>query len=87
MKTIGIFEAKTKLSDICNEVARTHLPVIITRRGAALVRIEPMVQQKMTIRERRVIYQAAHGAEEPDDARDFDPAPRSRDHLTFRIEE
>ena len=33
MKTVGIFEAKTKLSEICDEVARSGVGVVVTRRG------------------------------------------------------
>ena len=42
MKTVGLFEAKAKLSDICATVARDGTPVLITRRGRGLVKIEPL---------------------------------------------
>jgi len=42
MTTIGLFEAKTKLSELCEQVARRRQPVVITRRGRPLVRIEPI---------------------------------------------
>ena len=42
MTTIGLFEAKTKLSELCNQVAKLREPVVITRRGRPLVRIEPV---------------------------------------------
>lgn len=87
MKTIGIFEAKTRLSEICDEVARTQAPVTITRRGAALVYIEPVSRPRLTINERRATYVTAHGDEEADDAKDFEPAARSPEHSTFRIQE
>lgn len=87
MKTIGIFEAKTKLSEICEEVARTHMPVTITRRGIALVCIEPIAEQRMSIKERRAAYMHTHGGDESDDSSDFKPAARSREHSTFDIEE
>ena len=87
MKNIGIFEAKTRLSEICDEVARTQVPVTITRRGTALVLIEPMARPRLTIKERRAIYVAAHGADEDADAKDFEPAKRSRQRSTFRIRE
>jgi prevent-host-death family protein len=45
MKTIGIFEAKTKLSEICEEVARTGRPAEISRRGKPLVRIVPLAEE------------------------------------------
>lgn len=42
MKTFGIFEIKTKLSSICEEVARTGESVLVTKRGKPFVRIEPI---------------------------------------------
>ena len=41
MKTVGLFEAKTKLSELCQEVAASGQPCTITRRGEPLVRLEP----------------------------------------------
>lgn len=89
MKTVGIFEAKTKLSEICETVAQTSVPVMITRRGAPLVYIEPIREepQRLTVRERRAAYMAKHGQEEVDDDVDFEPAPRSKENTAFRIEE
>lgn len=84
---VGIFEAKTKLSEICDEVARTHVPVTITRRGDPLVCIGPVAGERLTLRERRVRYMAGSGASETDDATDFEPAPRSREQATYRIED
>jgi len=42
MTTVGIFEAKTKLSELCEQVAKRREPVVITRRGRPLVRIDPV---------------------------------------------
>ena len=42
MTTIGLFEAKTKLSELCEQVAKRRQGVVITRRGRPLVRIEPV---------------------------------------------
>lgn len=43
MKTeIGLFEAKNKLSELADKVARTGETVIITRRGKPLVRMMPV---------------------------------------------
>ncbi len=39
MKTIGLFEAKAKLSELCGKVAETGEVYTITRRGKPLVRI------------------------------------------------
>jgi len=87
VKNIGIFEAKTRLSEICDEVARTQVPVTITRRGEALVFIEPVSRPRLSINERRATYVTAHGHDEADDMQDFEPAERSREHSTFRIQE
>ncbi|GAG79355.1 unnamed protein product [marine sediment metagenome] len=46
METVGIFEAKTKLSQICKHVAQTKEPVLITIRGVPLVRIDPIVNKE-----------------------------------------
>jgi len=88
MKKVGVFEAKTKLSEICEEVARTRLPVLITRRGMALVWIDPLEKEpSLTLKERRAAYMAKHGANEGIDHVDFEPAARSREQASFRIEE
>jgi len=42
MKAIGIFEVKTRISEICETVKETHEPVLITRRGVPIVRIIPI---------------------------------------------
>lgn len=42
METIGIFEAKTKFSEICERVSKSQEPVLVTRRGMPIVRIDPV---------------------------------------------
>ena len=42
MTALGIYEAKTKLSEICERVAQTGEPVVVTRRGVPLVQIHPV---------------------------------------------
>lgn len=42
MKNIGLFEAKTRLSEICEKVRKEKQSVLITRRGKPLVRIDPI---------------------------------------------
>ena len=39
MNEIGLFEAKTKFSEICERVAASHETIIVTRRGKPLVTI------------------------------------------------
>ncbi|MCC5842593.1 MAG: type II toxin-antitoxin system Phd/YefM family antitoxin [Opitutales bacterium] len=41
MKTLGLFDTKNRFSEVCDEVARTGEPCVVTRRGRALVRIVP----------------------------------------------
>jgi antitoxin (DNA-binding transcriptional repressor) of toxin-antitoxin stability system len=67
-------------------VVRTHVPVTITRRGMALVYIEPVSKPRPAIKERRAAYVTAHGATESDDPNDFEPAKRSREHSTFHMD-
>ena len=64
MNTIGIFEAKTKLSQICEQVHDTHEPVLITKRGVPLVRIEPISSRSQVpsgIWERRQAFLDLYG--------------------------
>lgn len=41
MRSLGLFETKNRLSELCEQVATTGEPLVITRRGRALVRIVP----------------------------------------------
>ena len=86
MKIVGMFEAKTHLSEICEAVASTREPVTVTKRGRPLVRIDPVETGPMTIRERREDYLATHGASEHDDTEDFEPPVRSADVSEFEME-
>lgn len=45
MNTLGIYEARTKLSEICERVAETGEPVVVTKRGVPLVQIYPVGPQ------------------------------------------
>jgi prevent-host-death family protein len=87
MKTVGIFEAKTKLSDLCDEVARIGMSVLITRRGLALVRIDPIQEQRLSVKERLAQYKVKQGTTEAFDPVEFVPPARSREESSFRIEE
>lgn len=42
MKSFGLFDAKNRFSEICDQVARGGEPCTITRRGKPLVRIVPV---------------------------------------------
>ncbi len=41
MKTLGIFETKNRLSELCEEVAAHGDSLVVTRHGKPLVRIVP----------------------------------------------
>jgi len=61
---IGLFEAKTRLSEICERVAAERQPIIVTRRGKPLVKIEPMDFPKgesKSVWDRRAAYEKKHG--------------------------
>jgi prevent-host-death family protein len=64
MTTIGLFEAKTKLSELCEQVARRRQAVVITRRGRPLVRIEPVSPgngMSSSVWESRDAWEKKHG--------------------------
>jgi len=64
MTTIGLFEAKTKLSELCEQVAKRREPVVITRRGRPLVRIEPVGPGKgmcSSVWDARIAWEKKHG--------------------------
>jgi prevent-host-death family protein len=64
MTSIGLFEAKTKLSELCEQVARRREAVIITRRGRPLVRIEPVSPGKgmsSSVWDSRAAWEKKHG--------------------------
>ena len=69
MITIGLFEAKTKLSELCEQVAKRREPVLITRRGRPLVLIEPVGAGKgksSSIWAEREAWEKRHGPLEED---------------------
>ena len=73
MKTVGIFEAKTRLSEICEEVAKTGDTVVVTKRGKPIVRIEPLKRDRYSVWEDRAKYIVDRG--EPTE--EFPMPPRS----------
>ncbi|MBA7662835.1 hypothetical protein ES703_70868 [subsurface metagenome] len=46
MKTVYISDFKARCIAIINEVNQTHTPVIITRRGKPVARLEPIQKEK-----------------------------------------
>jgi prevent-host-death family protein len=75
MKALGLFEVKTRLSELCQEVADTGESVTVTRRGKPLVRIVPLATEELRIPsvwDLREQDEAAHG----EWTEDFDIPPR-----------
>ncbi len=59
-----MFEAKTKLSELCDEVYRTGESVLVTKRGKPYVRIVPLEEPEgggSAVWEARERYEAEHG--------------------------
>ena len=83
MKSVGLFEAKTKLSEICQKVAETGEVYTITRRGKPVVKIvgiksEPDPAHEfrhLSIWEARKAYEAKYGPITDD----FELPPRELD--------
>lgn len=86
MEHVGIFEAKAKLSEICDQVASSRESMIVTRRGKPLVRIVPLDTPAESILERRKSYVKKFGTEEIGECgEDFEPAARSREILRIQL--
>jgi prevent-host-death family protein len=56
MATVGIFDAKTRLSEIAERVKRTGEPVTVTKRGVPLVEIVPCRPPARMKRSREEIF-------------------------------
>jgi prevent-host-death family protein len=77
MNAIGLFEAKTKFSEICERVAAKGQAVVVTRRGKPLVTIEPISSPKSkppSVWDRRAQYEKRHGRL----TENFTPPPREK---------
>ncbi|MBI5385066.1 MAG: type II toxin-antitoxin system prevent-host-death family antitoxin [Verrucomicrobia bacterium] len=64
MNAIGLFEAKTKFSAICERVAARGVAVVVTRRGKPLVTIEPIPvakRQPVSVWDRRADFEKKRG--------------------------
>jgi prevent-host-death family protein len=65
VKALGLFEVKTRLSELCQEVADTGESVTVTKRGKPLVRIVPLAadaERSSSVWELREQEEVAHGA-------------------------
>jgi prevent-host-death family protein len=78
MKIVGVFEAKTKLSELCEEVVRTGETVIISRRGRPLVQIAPLPELDRDESESvwDTVRKLDKEFENEPDGPDFEPPPR-----------
>ena len=64
MNAIGLFEAKTKFSEICDQVAAKGEAIVVTRRGKPLVKIGPISEggaKPSSVWDRRAKYEKRHG--------------------------
>jgi len=72
MKKIGIFEAKTHFTSVCDEVARTGQPTLVSKRGKPLVLVTPVPPESGSDREDILTawsrWEESHpaGGDEPD---------------------
>lgn len=63
MDSVGLFEAKTKFSELCDRVAKNKEPIIVTKRGEPLVVIAPTGDKtgRKSVWMLRRSFEAAHG--------------------------
>jgi prevent-host-death family protein len=65
MKRIGIFKAKTRLSELCREVNEKQAPYVIEKRGRAIALLSPVPEELRTaqpdIVQALADWEAAHG--------------------------
>jgi prevent-host-death family protein len=60
--TVGIFEAKAKLSDLCGRVERRGERIVITRRGRPVAVLAPVEsEQRESVWEARDRFVRKHG--------------------------
>jgi prevent-host-death family protein len=83
---IGLFEAKTKLSQLCANVAETGESVTITRRGKPIVVVNPLPEPTLSILDRMAAYHATYGELESKEP-EFELLPRSAELDTFEFED
>lgn len=76
MTSVGLFEAKAKLSELCERVARTGEVVMITKRGRAVARLVPIGEsdENASVWRRRERFVGRNGAIRED----LDLPPRLR---------
>lgn len=50
MKTVSISEFKAKCIELLKNVQKTKRPIVVTRRGEPIARVEPIVPAKKQVR-------------------------------------
>ncbi|MFA5504124.1 MAG: type II toxin-antitoxin system Phd/YefM family antitoxin [Vulcanimicrobiota bacterium] len=83
MGKIGIFEVKTRLSELCEQVARTRTPIIVTRHGKPLVRILPLEEAQGSVWERREAHLSRYDDQESEE---FQLPPRTLEQAEFTLD-
>lgn len=82
MLDVGIFEAKTKFPEVCDQVARSGLPVLIRRRGKPLVIISPaspgVTSDRLGILEEVRAWDQSHAQADIENMEDFPEVWRFR---------
>jgi prevent-host-death family protein len=64
---IGVFEAKTRLSELVEQIARGGEDVLITKRGKPAARLVPVGSGDSTVEEALTLLLAARQASRPGD--------------------
>ena len=82
-QSVGLFEAKTRLSELCERVASTGESIVITRRGKPLVRIDPIDRDVPCVWDDRERYIADKGRFREE----FELPERSREMPADELEE
>jgi len=58
MTEIGIFDAKTRFSELIEQVSRTGQPITVTKRGKPVAQIGPVAPPRMSEQERKAAFAA-----------------------------
>ena len=56
MTEIGIFDAKTRFSELIEQVSRTGEAITVTKRGKPVAQITPAPLPKVTLEERKAAF-------------------------------
>jgi antitoxin (DNA-binding transcriptional repressor) of toxin-antitoxin stability system len=73
MKRIGIFEAKTKFSSLCEAISKGGQPVVVEKRGLPMVMISPVPPSVEQEREDILIAWQEWNREHPESGTDDFP--------------